>query len=407
MRLVIGCLIGILAGCGRGALIDPQEFTVGPSKPLQWRLELEVTPERTSRLNVPIPKTVFGTVVGALPAAMEQDAVASARHFDSPASRVRAALEGTTARLVGLTLSRDFGSQGVVFSVDRVEAVVGGPWVEVNGRVMTTAGDVGDQLSFVGRLRISEEPGGAGLRLGPVREGKPVRPFDELELCAEQPLAAEDLATLELVSDGVPLSFTVSSPTALATCHRLRTRSFLWPASRLTLRGVVLRAGKAMRVPNEPQVRVAEDGVGWQLEAAARTTSLVDLLDSPSPIPAPLAVTHGATAFIRLGVPSAAGTLSLWAAPVSSTQQAPTERTSRVRLFTAPGESTTVFEARAPNRCGKDVAYPYCGAWTQLSIDVSTLRGRALYLEVPSRQAWFFEPDSDGFLVGTPEFDAR
>ncbi|MCA3016665.1 MAG: hypothetical protein INH41_30140 [Myxococcaceae bacterium] len=389
----------LLVGCGRDALVEPQT-SEGPGQVL-WRGSLTVTAERASRLGIAIPSSLEFTVVGG-DADQEQQAFVSPRSLAGTTSLVRVAPRGAGHFELGrLALAQT----SLTLEVGSASVTIGGEPVPVTGTVQTTAGDVIDQVSFVGTMRLSPSPGGAGVGLRSRRSSGAQRPFDALELRFEQPVSAAWLTGLTLIEDGAPLEFDLeASSQRYASRWGLRPRRWLTPGARLSLRGAV---GGGVVVPEAPQVLVEKASPGWQTTSfEPRSPAVPSAWLEGAPTSPVTFVREGASVFRRVEVPGSAKTMRLWAFAATTERR---ERQSGVRVFERPGAGVVLLDAAPSPACALPRAtlapFTACTGWVPLTLDVSALGGRALYLEASSAAFTFFSPASSAVLVGEPVFE--
>lgn len=385
-------------GCGR---IEPQTFEEGP---LHLRGTLTLSPQKKSLLNLEIPTRVEMTIVGFEPANVRQTAFTSLRRFDATTDEVTvgpAPLGATSLERLRLT------QPGVTISIEKAVTKLGGEAVQVSGTVMTSAGDVLDETTFTGTLALAKETGGAKVQLRSVRPSGALRPFDELEIRAEQPLSASDLAQLKVLQNGAPVVFAIGAGSRPFTnVFRIRATELMVSGARLSLGGAVTHDDVALVVPSEPQVKVEDVVGGWQFTSfEARGTTMTVMGDGP-PVAEPLVqVANGATTWRREIVPTGARRLTLWVRGLSSGngQQVAGGSTARVAVSTVPGAANVLANVETSVACKVD-PFTFCSAWREVSFDVSALGGHTLFVEASSTAPSFFGPVHDGFLVAEPHF---
>ncbi|MBL8933236.1 MAG: hypothetical protein JNM69_01705 [Archangium sp.] len=364
---------------------------------------LTLSPQKKSALNVEIPTRVELTIVGSAPVTMQQTAITTLRRFDAMPDEVtvRPMALGATS-LEHLRLSQP----GVTITIDQAVAKIGGEAVNVSGTVMTSAGDVIDQTTFTGTFALAKETGGSKLQLRSVRPSGALRPFDELDVRAEQPLAVADLSQLKVLQNGVPITFAMQTGSRPFTnLFRIRATELMVPGARLTLGGAVTHGDVAMVVPSEPQVKVEEVVGGWQFTSFEPRGTVKTLVGSGAPVADPLVqVANGATTWRREVVPAGARRLTLWVQALASTEGPMLAGTpARVTVSTVPGAGNVLAEVEPSVACSIDT-FTFCSAWKEVSFDVSTLGGRSLYVEASSTAPSFFAPVHAGFLVAEPRF---
>lgn len=387
-------------GCGRIELTDPQTFEEGP---LHLGGTLTLNPQKKSLLNLEIPTRVEMTIVGFEPVTVRQTAFASLRRFDATTDEVTvgpAALGATSLERLRLT------QPGVTISIEKAVTKLGGEAVQVSGTVMTSAGDVLDQTTFTGTLALTKETGGAKLQLRSVRPSGALRPFDELEVRAEQPLSVSDLAQLKVSQNGAPVVFAMETGSRPFTnVFRLRASELMASGARLSLGGAVGHGGVTMVVPSEPQVKVEDVVGGWQFTSFEPQGTVKPVMGDGPPVAEPLVqVANGATTWRRELVPAGARRLTLWVRGLSTGNgQVAGGSTARVAVSTVPGAANVLANVETSVACKVD-AFTFCSAWREVSFDVSALGGRTIFVEASSTAPSFFGPVHDGFLVAEPHF---
>lgn len=401
MRTVLMIFLVVTAGCGRDGLIDPQTFEEAP---LHLRGTLSLSPQKKGLLNIEIPTRVEFTIVGSEPASVPQTGFTSLRRFDAMTDEVTLtpmALGATSLERLNLT------QPGVSIAIDKVVATIGGASVAVSGTVSTFAGDVVDQTPFTGTLALTKEVGGAKVQLRSVRPSGALRPFDELEVRAEQPLSVSDLAQLKVLQNGAPITFAMlTGSRPFTNVFRIRATELMASGARLSLGGSAGHGGVAMVIPSEPQVKVEDVVGGWQstsFEARGDARMLVG--DGRPPVAEPvMQVSNGAAIWRREVVPAGARRLTLWVQSLSTSgSQLVHGSTARVSVSTEPGAATVLANIQPSVGCKVD-GFTFCSAWTEVSFDVTALAGRTLFLEASSTMPSFFGPVHDGFQVAEPHF---
>jgi hypothetical protein len=164
-------------------------------------------------------------------------------------------------------------------------------------------------------------------------------------------------------------------------------------------------------LPSAPQVAVETVTGGWQFTSfETRSAAPPSGLLAGAPTQPLQFVADGATVFRRELVPTSARRMTVWTRSLTSAPDTMPQEGGRVAMFTRPGSWVVMTDSVPAAACTLDASalspYRACSEWKQLTLDVTALRGQALYLEVSSSRGWFFNPLSDAFLIGEPAFDS-
>lgn len=346
----------------------------------------------------PVPTTLEFTVIGRDPLSKSQTAMTSVRALGGRTEPVVTTLTATGVSFELLRLSD--GEMSI--EVEPFVARVGGPRVTISGTISLISGDVIDSTPFTGEVGIKEEPGGAKLQLRSSRRSGALRPFDELELRVEQPLAREELNGLTVLENGVPVEVAVDAVfKPFSNVFRVQSTKLLEPGATLTLAGAVSHAGAALVVPSTPQVVVETPVGGWQstsFEASASTRS-----GDGTPVSGTVVhIVNGAAVWRREVVPAGARQLKLWARSLAIVSESSSSG-PEIIMVTEAGKAQLLARVDATTACKVD-HFTFCSEWRELSVDVSSLSGRTVYLEATSSAQTFVAPLQSGFQLGEPAF---
>lgn len=390
MRTAAGILGLILTGCG----VDSSQLSEAPPS---FRGTVTLKPQKATLTGTPVPTTLEFTLIGRDPLSKSQTAMASVRSFDGRTEPVVTTSTATGVRFELLRLS----PRGFSIDFEPFVARVRGPRVNVSGTISLMSGDVIDFTPFTGEVGIEAEPGGAELQLRSSRPSGALRPFDELELRLEQPVAMEELRELQVMENGAPLEVSFDAVfKPFSNLYRVQSSRLLEPGAKLTLAGAVSHAGAALVVPSNPQVVVETPVGGWQstsFEARANTRTV-----DGAPVSPVMHVVDGAAVWRREVVPAGARQLKLWARSLAIASQAAPSG-PEIILVTEAGTARVLARVDATNACKVD-HFTFCSEWRELSVDVSGLSGRTAYLEATSSAQTFVAPLQSGFQLGEPAF---